>query len=123
MDSLMSLRMFDVLFGSATTIVVLVILRLIERRMGTVFIRGTPEDKLQVMEKRVQELTAKIETLETQTDFLIQTIIDCRAALEKEQAVRQYLSDRVAQLQGYRNTQATVPGTSDTDPLPPELEP
>ena len=115
--------MFDVLFGSATTIVVLVILRLIERRMGTVFIRGTPEDKLQVMEKRVQELTAKIETLETQTDFLIQTIIDCRAALEKEQAVRQYLSDRVAQLQGYRNTQATMPGTSDTDPLPPELEP
>lgn len=123
MDSLMSLRMFDVLFGSATTIVVLVILRLIERSMGTVFIRGTPEDKLQVMEKRVQELTAKIETLETQTDFLIQTIIDCRAALEKEQAVRQYLSDRVAQLQGYRNTQATVPGTSDTDTLPPELEP
>lgn len=123
MDSLMSLRMFDVLFGSATTIVVLVILRLIERSMGTVFIRGTPEDKLQVMEKRVQELTAKIETLETQTDFLIQTIIDCRAALEKEQAVRQYLSDRVAQLQGYRNTQATMPGTSDTDPLPPELEP
>lgn len=103
MPDLMSLRMFDVLIGSAITIIVLTVLRLIERRMGRVLVRGsvTPEDKLLAMEARIQELTGKIQALETQADYLIETILECRAALEKEQSVRRYLSERVSTLQGY----------------------
>lgn len=119
-----NIAMHEVLIGSFVTVAILIILRLVERRMGFVLIRGSmpPEDKLHELEQKIQHLTQKITVLETQADYLIETIIECRAALEREQSVKQYLSERVSVLQGYRNWNATQPNTTDTDPLPPELE-
>jgi L-rhamnose isomerase len=116
--------MNEVLIGSLVTVAILAVLRLVERRMGRVFIRGTlePEEKLAELEEKIKHLTQKITVLETQADYLIETIIECRKALEKEQSVKQYLSERVSVLQGYRNWNATQPNTTDSDPLPPGLE-
>jgi hypothetical protein len=116
--------MYEVLIGSLVTVAILAVLRLVERRMGFVLIRGSmpPEDKLAEMEKKIQHLTQKITVLETQADYLIETIIECRTALEKEQSVKAYLSERVSVLQGYRNWNATQPNTADSDPLPPEID-
>jgi hypothetical protein len=116
--------MHEVLIGSFVTIVILTVLRLIERRLGFVLIRGSmpPEDKFAELEQKIQLLSTKITVLETQADYLIETIIECRTALEREQSVKQYLSERVSVLQGYRNWNATQPNTSDSDPLPSHLE-
>jgi hypothetical protein len=116
--------MYEVLIGSLVTVAILAVLRLVERKLGMVFIRGTiePEEKLHELEEKIQQLSSKITVLETQADYLIESIIECRAALEKEQSVKAYLSERVATLQGYRNWNATQPNTTDHDPLPPELE-
>jgi hypothetical protein len=116
--------MHEVLIGSVVTVVILTVLRFVERRMGFVLIRGSmpPEDKFAELEQKIQHLTVKIGVLETQADYLIETIIECRAALEKEQSVKTYLSERVSVLQGYRNWNATQPNTSDSDPLPPGID-
>jgi hypothetical protein len=116
--------MYEVLVGSLVTVFILAALRLVERRLGFVLLReaSAPEDKLQEMEQKLKVLTIKIGVLETQADYLIETIIECRAALEKEQSVKAYLSERVSVLQGYRNWNATQPNTTDSDPLPPALE-